>query len=536
MSNPIIQPSFNSGEWAPALNARVDLAKYHSGAALLRNFFVDYRGGATTRPGTKYVLQTRLTSTVRILPFQASFTVTYILEFGQGYVRFFNNAAPVLEAAKTISNITQANPAVVTSTAHRVYTITSPYQASELAGLKFVQNVNQLYICHPNYPPYVLTLNSATNWTLAPIVIGATIGAPGISSIGTSLGAGVVSYAYKVTSVDINGQESAPSAPGNVVNLQDIRTVAGTITVGINPSVGSVSSNVYKAVPFYGGGATVPIGASFGFIGNCTGTTFVDSNITPDFSQGIQIVQNPFAGTGVQTINVTNQGSFGGAGSNPVPTVSFSGGGGSGASAVVTLTCFSAIVNAGGVGYFVGDVLAVTGGVYVQVTSVSGARAVTGVAVTNGGSISAGSTPANPAGSTVVSGSGLGSGSGATFGLTYGVSSVGLTSPGTGYTTPPTTAPSYGTATFVSILGAPSAGNPTVPALHQQRLTLSGPVLSPAQMNFSQPGTPFNFNIEFPLQPDDAIQATLTNTTLNSIKSMVSVSAGLIVFSDKGAW
>jgi len=55
-------------------------------------------------------------------------------------------------------------------------------------------------------------------------------------------------------------------------------------------------------------------------------------------------------------------------------------------------------------------------------------------------------------------------------------------------------------------------------------------------MNFSQPGTPFNFNIEFPLQPDDAIQATLTNTTLNSIKSLVSVSAGLIVFSDKGAW
>ncbi len=67
MSNPIIQPSFNSGEWAPALNARVDLAKYHSGAALLRNFFVDYRGGATTRPGTRYVLQTRLTSAVRII-------------------------------------------------------------------------------------------------------------------------------------------------------------------------------------------------------------------------------------------------------------------------------------------------------------------------------------------------------------------------------------------------------------------------------------------------------------------------------------
>ncbi len=113
-----MQFSFNSGEWAPALNARVDIAKYHSGAALLRNFFVDYRGGATVRPGTKYVLQTRLFSTVRLIPFQASLAVSYILEFGDLYVRFYNNGAPVVEAAKAITGITQANPAVVTSNAH----------------------------------------------------------------------------------------------------------------------------------------------------------------------------------------------------------------------------------------------------------------------------------------------------------------------------------------------------------------------------------------------------------------------------------
>ncbi len=67
MGDSIIQTSFNSGEWAPSLNARVDLQKYHSGAALLRNFFVDYRGGATTRTGTKYILQTKSTSTVRLI-------------------------------------------------------------------------------------------------------------------------------------------------------------------------------------------------------------------------------------------------------------------------------------------------------------------------------------------------------------------------------------------------------------------------------------------------------------------------------------
>src|SRR6266705_5575079 len=110
MGQPVIQTSFAAGEWAPSLYARVDLAKYHSGAALLRNFVVDYRGGATARPGTKYVLQTKSTSAVRLISFQASFTVSYILEFGNGYIRFHNNGAPVLEASKTITGITKANP------------------------------------------------------------------------------------------------------------------------------------------------------------------------------------------------------------------------------------------------------------------------------------------------------------------------------------------------------------------------------------------------------------------------------------------
>src|SRR6266704_6061068 len=118
MSDNVIQTSFNSGEWSPSLYAHVNLKQYHSGAALLRNFFVDTRGGATTRPGTRYIATCRSNNTVRPIPFQASFIVSYLLEFGQGYVRFFNNGEPILETGKTITAITQANPGVVTSAAH----------------------------------------------------------------------------------------------------------------------------------------------------------------------------------------------------------------------------------------------------------------------------------------------------------------------------------------------------------------------------------------------------------------------------------
>src|SRR5216684_7259337 len=105
MSDNVIQTSFNSGEWSPSLYAQVNLKQYHSGAALLRNFFIDTRGGATTRPGTKYIATCKSNSIVRPIPFQASFTVSYLLEFGQGYVRFFNNGAPVLEAGVAITGI-----------------------------------------------------------------------------------------------------------------------------------------------------------------------------------------------------------------------------------------------------------------------------------------------------------------------------------------------------------------------------------------------------------------------------------------------
>lgn len=83
MSQPIILPSFGAGELAPSMYGRVDLAKYHVGAALLRNFFVDYRGGASSRTGTQFVGQVKdSTNPNRIIPFQFSTQQTYVLCFG----------------------------------------------------------------------------------------------------------------------------------------------------------------------------------------------------------------------------------------------------------------------------------------------------------------------------------------------------------------------------------------------------------------------------------------------------------------------
>lgn len=587
MSDNVIQASFNSGEWSPNLRARVDLVKYRAGAALLRNFFVDYRGGATTRPGSKYILQTFKSTTTRLIPFQASFTVSYVLEFGDLYVRFYNNGRPVLEPTTNFTGVTQANPGVVTDPAHgysngdwifitsvvgmtqlnnnyyivagatantytltdlngnaintlifgayisagfaqRIYTVVSPYAASELAQIKYSQSVSQMILCHPNHPPYLLTLIAATNWTLAAITFGSTIAAPTGQSVATTLGAGTVNYAYVITAVDTNGQESDPSAFATLASKLDIRSTAGTNTVSWSAVTGAVSYNVYRAQPSYAG--AVPAGAQFGFCGISTSTSFIDSNIAPDTSVTPPVPEDPFSGSGVQSVNITFSGNYS---NSTIPSVSFSGGGGSGAAGLANASVVQVSVNSGGFNYNFGDTLNLPDGVIVIVTGVATSPGpITSVALVAGGNASTGTFVNSPVGASSTSGSGFS----ALINVVWNIISVGLTSPGTGYATPPAVAFSSGGATAVSVLGAPSAGNPTVPGFFQQRLVLAGPVSSPQQFNMSKTGAYFNYDVSQIVQPDDAIQGTLVSGQLNTIQAMVPQPAGLIMLTDKQSW
>lgn len=588
-----IQTSFNSGEWAPALNARVDLAKYHSAAALLQNYFVDYRGGASSRAGTRYILQAfKSASAVRLIGFQASFTVSYILEFGDFYIRFYNNGSPVLESTIAITAATLTNPCILSvantynvgdwvyvanvvgmtqlngryfqisarsagtitlanlngtaidssaytayisgGTVARVYTLSSPYAASELRLLKYAQNVSTLSICHPNHQPYILTLISATNWTLLPIVFGSSVGIPTGQAVTSTLPVSTYNYAYVVTAEDINGQESAPSAYAAIANIADLRNTGGSNSITWNAVTGATSYNVYKAEIRVTN--PVPVGAAFGFIGNCTGTTFVDSNIGADYSTAPPVVQNPFQGAGVASATVTGSG----APLASIPSAALDAAPSGGSTATVNVIGGAATIGAisnSGNNYQVGATVVFTGGITLIVATIGGGGGINSFQPlsypgSSPGAISSGGLPTNP--SQALSSSSPGTLASVNF--TYGVVGLQIVSAGAGYLTAPAVTFSSGGATATTTLGPAANGNPTVPSFFQQRSVFAGSVGNPQQFNMSQPGSYNNFNITNPVQPDDAIQGTLVSGQLNTIKSLISMPSGLVMLSDRQAW
>lgn len=356
-----IQPSFSAGELSPSLWARTDLAKYHVGAALMRNFFVNYSGGASSRAGFEYVCRC-LPGINRLIEFTFSTVQSYALLFSALKMRVIMDGGLVLETAQAITAITQADPGVLTyvgsdpsngdwmylteiegmtelngrtvmvggvnagantfnildldgnsidtsyygvftagGTMARVYTVTSPYAAADLALLKFTQSADTLTLTHTSYVPYKLTRSGHASWTFTAITFAPAQDAPTNLTV-TSSSAGSTTYRYVATAINANGlTESRGSSSGSNTASATMSLVSGAFeTIGITAASSALYYNFYRQAEVAGSAASV--GSLYGFVGQSSsaGTgAFVDSNITPDFTRTPPQANNPFSlGTG----------------------------------------------------------------------------------------------------------------------------------------------------------------------------------------------------------------------------------------------
>lgn len=88
-----IKTNFTSGEISPLMKGRIDVNRYHSGVEVLENFIPLVQGGVNRRTGTQFIEATKDSATKksRLIPFVASDSEKYLLEFSDQAVRIYEH-------------------------------------------------------------------------------------------------------------------------------------------------------------------------------------------------------------------------------------------------------------------------------------------------------------------------------------------------------------------------------------------------------------------------------------------------------------
>ena len=210
--------SFAGGEISPEMFGRIDDAKYQTGASVMRNFIALPQGAAENRPGFAFVREVKDSNgATRLIPFTYSTTQTMVIELGGGYMRFHTQGATLTpgspdayDAAETYTlgdMVTSAGTVyycIATTTGNAppngsywyampagVYEIPTPYSASDLFDIHYVQSADVLTLVHPSYAPRELRRLGATEWTLTSINFAAQLPAPTTPTVTATRGEGV---------------------------------------------------------------------------------------------------------------------------------------------------------------------------------------------------------------------------------------------------------------------------------------------------------------------------------------------------------
>lgn len=144
-----LKSSFAGGELSPSMYGRTDIAKYDSGAAVLRNFFVLRYGGAANRPGFKFIAQTYNNKKAVLIPFMYSTDQNYIVEITAGRCQFYTDGGIVVKED---------------GTPYSIENFFTDKDLEDAAKIKYTQSADVLFIVHPAHAPMTLTRYGSLDW------------------------------------------------------------------------------------------------------------------------------------------------------------------------------------------------------------------------------------------------------------------------------------------------------------------------------------------------------------------------------------
>lgn len=219
--------NFTSGEISPRIYPRTDLVQRKNGAKTLLNALPTVHGGVISRPGSRFVCRTKYPDRItRLIPFKYSVEQTYVIEFGDQYMRFITQGGRLEDDHINISNATdvgvirinavghgfstndyvairgvlgtyEANgdwqvtvfdadnfdlngstfvhPYEMAGVASKIIEIVSPYTEDQLEDVNFTPDSDLIYFVHPDVIPKVLTRISPVSFTVSDLAL---IGGP----------------------------------------------------------------------------------------------------------------------------------------------------------------------------------------------------------------------------------------------------------------------------------------------------------------------------------------------------------------------
>lgn len=193
--------AFNAGELSPLLEARTEIPKYKNGCALMDNYIPTVQGPAIRRPGTRYVSEVKNSvNKTWLVKFEKNYADSFILEFGDQYIRFYTQHGQVQVVGAAAWNIATAytfgdvvsyggvnywcrvlgssgaqpdiSPSSWYAMTGSIFEIKTPYAIADLTNadgsfaLSIAQSIDVMYIAHRKYPMQKLSHYSSTRWSL----------------------------------------------------------------------------------------------------------------------------------------------------------------------------------------------------------------------------------------------------------------------------------------------------------------------------------------------------------------------------------
>lgn len=145
----IVQTNFTAGELSPRMYGRVDVERYKNGAKEIENCIPLIHGGVRSAPMLTYINEVKTSAKkTRLLRFEFSISQSNILEFGEGYIRFYDqDGEPIMDGLSP-------------------YEIATVYTDDELFEVEYLGGADTIFLFHESHPVQRLRRFAADDWVI----------------------------------------------------------------------------------------------------------------------------------------------------------------------------------------------------------------------------------------------------------------------------------------------------------------------------------------------------------------------------------